>query len=473
MRNKNVQISLFDIYSGVSQSMEEHKPELIQLLEEHIDFDSLIPASFYLAFYQHFGRRHIYHLESFLKALILQKLLGIPTDCLLITILKTCKELREFCDFVKVPDASQFTRFRERFCDELKKLFEHLVDVTEPICRKISAKKADYLIYDSTGIELPVSENNPKFMTAKLKEAKKLARKDPGFDPYKGVYSLLPDVSKTNPDVRQQYINGHFCYAMKFGIITNGLGIPRHIAFFDDDFKARYPETVVKKSGSPDIDKEIGDSTSLKPVLMDFFHTHPGLSFKTFIGDSAFDSYENYSILENNFHFERACIPLNIRNSKAANALFDKNGTPICPVDGTPFTYLGKCGGEHRSLRFKWVCPCSMQKGSKRICTCEHPCTDSSYGKCVYTYPDKDFRLYPGIPRGTEHWDNLYRHRVAIERTINLLKDTFVLDARYSHRSVSTKADTFLAAITQLLGVVLADALNKPQLFKSVRKLIA
>ena len=115
MRNKNVQISLFDIYSGVSQSMEEHKPELIQLLEEHIDFDSLIPASFYLAFYQHFGRRHIYHLESFLKALILQKLLGISTDCLLITILKTCKELREFCGFVKVPDASQFTRFRERF----------------------------------------------------------------------------------------------------------------------------------------------------------------------------------------------------------------------------------------------------------------------------------------------------------------------------------------------------------------------
>ena len=42
MRNKWVQMSLYDIYNGVSQSIEEHKPELIQLLEEHIDFDSLI-----------------------------------------------------------------------------------------------------------------------------------------------------------------------------------------------------------------------------------------------------------------------------------------------------------------------------------------------------------------------------------------------------------------------------------------------
>ena len=69
-------MSLSDIYNGVSQSMEEHKPELIQLLEEHLDFDSLIPASFKFAFYQFNGRKHIYHLESFIRALALQKLLG-------------------------------------------------------------------------------------------------------------------------------------------------------------------------------------------------------------------------------------------------------------------------------------------------------------------------------------------------------------------------------------------------------------
>ena len=47
MRNKAVQMSLFNIYNGVLSSIEEKKPELITLLEEHIDFDCLIPARFF------------------------------------------------------------------------------------------------------------------------------------------------------------------------------------------------------------------------------------------------------------------------------------------------------------------------------------------------------------------------------------------------------------------------------------------
>jgi len=472
MRKSAEQISFFDIYNGVSKSIKEKKPELIRLLEEHINFENMISINFKYAFYRHLGRNHVYHLESFIRAFILQKLLGISTDSLLISILKCSSELCEFCGFNKVPDASQFTRFREKYCDYIALMFENLVEITEPICRQIDEKKADYLIYDTTGIELPVAENNPKFLNCILKETKKLVKKNPKINPYGAAYNLMPDASATNPDARQQYVNGHFCYAAKVGILTNGLGIPRHIAFFDDDFRKKHPELTVEKSNDPDNDKEIGDSTSLKPVLTDFFAVHE-FSYKTFLGDSAFDSYDNYSMLKNNFHFERAVIPMNSRNSKTSNACFNDSGTPICPVDGTPFNFLGKSGGAHRSLRFKWVCPKSMQRGNKRVCTCEHPCTDSSYGKCVYTYPDKNFRLYPGIPRNTEHWDNLYKHRVTIERTINLMKDTFVLDSRKSHRTVSAKADVYLAGIVQLVGVILADALHKPECFKSIRKLIA
>ena len=473
MRNSAVQMTLWDIYNGVSESIEEQKPELIRLLEEHIDFSSLIPNDFNRAFYRRMGRSHIYHLESFVRALVLQKLLGISSDALLITILHCCKELREFCGFSKVPDASQFSRFRGNFCEQLAKMFEYLVELTEPICREINAKKADYLIYDTTGLELAVAENNPKFFNAKLKEAKKFSKTVPGYDPYKGVYSLLPSASKTNPDAKQQYINGHFCYATKIGIVTNGLGICRHIEFFDDEFHYRHPEIVTLSSDNPDETKEIGDSISLKPVLSDFFSAHPNFSYGTFIGDSALDSYENYALLKNEFGFQRACIPMNSRNSKIQDANFDDAGKPVCPIDRTPFLYLGKSGGKNRSQRFKWVCPKSVQKGGTRVCTCENPCTDSTYGKCVYTYPDKNFRLYPGIPRNTEHWDNLYRHRVTVERTINLLKDTFVLDARKSIRSSSAKADTYLAGIVQLIGVLLANALHKPECIKSVRKLIA
>lgn len=473
MRIKAVQMSLSDIYDGVLDSIEQKKPALIELLEQHIDFNQLIPIHFACAFYKTMGRNHIYHLESFLRALILQKLLGFTTDVQLIAVLKCSRELQAFCGFSKIPDASQLTRFKQNYCEFLVDVFQRLVDLTEPICREINQKKADYLIFDTTGIEPRISENNPKFMTAKLKEAKKFAKNKPDYNPYRGVYALLPDAANANHHARQQYINGHYCYAMKAGIITNGLGILRHIAFFDDKFKKEHPQTISPKTDNPDADKEISDSIALKPVLSDFFKANPNMYFSTFIGDSAFDSYDNYTLLKDEFHFQRACIALNPRNSKTSNVSFDASGTPVCPKDGTPFQYLGKSGGVKRSLRFKWVCHKSVAQGNTRVLTCEQPCTNSAYGKCTYTYPHKDFRLYPGIPRGTEHWDNLYRHRLTIERTINLMKDSFALAARRNFHTITLKADLYLAGIVQLIGVLLANALHKPHLIKSIRRLIA
>ena len=177
-------------------------------------------------------------------------------------------------------------------------------------------------------------------------------------------------------------------------------------------------------------------------------------------------------MLKNEFHFERMAIPLNLRNSSDKHNDFDENGVPLCPLDKTPFTFLGESRGENRSARFKWVCHKSIRDGSKRVCSCEAPCTDSAYGRCVYTYPDKNLRLYPGIPRGTEHWDNLYRHRVLIERTIYLLKDPLGGENPKSFSASSAKANLLFAGITQLIGVLLAHAINKPELYKSIRKLI-
>ena len=473
MRRLPVQTSLWDIYDGVSQSMEQHKPRLIALLEKHIHFEQLIPPEFRWAYYSRMGRKPVYHLESILRALVLQKILGIPTDSLLLSLLHCCKEFQDFCGFRKIPDASKLSRFREQYKDHLSLMFDRLVERTEPVCQKISKKLASYLIYDTSGIELPVKENNPKFFSSKLRQARQLGNNNPGYDPYKGVYALLPKASATNPEARNQYINGHFCYAAKFGILTNGLGICRHIEFFDNDFRQCHPEMREDASGNPDADKELGDSTSLKPVLSGFFSAHPGFSYKTFIGDAAFDSYKNYTLLKDTFHFQQACIPLNTRNTQNLDACLDESGAPVCPVDQRPFTYLGKCGGKNRSTRYKWVCPESRKNGASRICTCEHPCTPSPYGRCVYTHQDSEFRACPGIPRDTEQWDKIYRHRVTVERTIFLFKDTFVLDARKSHRTVSAKADLYLAGIVQLIGVLLADALHKPEYIRSVRKLLA
>ena len=470
-------MSLYDIYNDVCNALEDDKPRFLRLLEEHIDFSSLIPVTFHWAFNCHIGRPREYSLESFVRFCVLQKIIGIEQDKTFLNVLAMSEELRDFCGFDKVPDASKITRFKQDFVVHIKAVFDKLVELTEPICREMDPKKADYLIYDPTGIEVRVAENNPKFMNGILDRTKKLAKNNPDINPHAMAYGLMPKNAEANPFAEQQYINGHFCYAFKAGILANGLGIIRDISLFDDEFKYKHPEAVSQKTDNPALDKVIGDSTSLKPVLNEFFSAHPTFSYRTFLGDTAFDSYDNFKMLRDDFHFSRVAIPLNPRNSSSANANaeFTANGTPVCPIDKTPFIYLGASRGENRSERFKWVCHKSEKLlfSSARVCICETPCTDSLYGRCVYTYPDKDFRLYPGIPRGTEHWNNLYRHRVLIERSIYLLKDTLCGAPSRSLSMRTAKADLLFAGIAHLIGVVLAHAIKEPKLYKSIRRLTA
>ena len=48
-----------------------------------------------------------------------------------------------------------------------------------------------------------------------------------------GLPGLFGQERIANPEIKQLYINGHFCYVFKFGIVTNGLGIIRHISFYN------------------------------------------------------------------------------------------------------------------------------------------------------------------------------------------------------------------------------------------------
>lgn len=298
----------------------------------------------------------------------------------------------------------------------------------------------------------------------------------------------MPSCASANPQIKQLYINGHFCYVYKFGIVTNGLGIVRHIAFYNKDFLAKHPElTVEKKSDSPDKDKSVHDARLLIPTLNDFFRTHPLINPKTFLGDAAFDSVQLYKDLltgntfGENKHFQKAYIPLNSRSRlENHNYTINENGIPCCPND--PVLPM-KPEGNTSHLRcglptFKFVCPkMSWEKCDdgvrRRVTHCEHPCTSSKCGRMVYVYPEKDLRAFPGTVRGTEDWDKTYKIRSVVERSINHFKDNFCVAGRRTQNEKTLHADLLLAGITQLITVVLADKIQRHEYFRSLKPLIA
>ena len=485
------QLSLADIFQDCQNIFDHDKPAFLSLLETHIDIDEFIPISFRNHFYASTGRSRKYPLRAFLWALIIQRIFSIPTDQLLLTFLSYSKPLRDFCGFTKVPDASKITRFKQDFLDDLQLVFDNLVDVTEPICQAIDSAKANMTIFDSSGIEAFVTENNPKYANRIIRQLKAYAKAqgfDKSYDPYKAAYGSMPSHASANPEIKQLYINGHFCYVFKFGIVTNGLGIIRHVSFYNKDFMASHPDIVVeKKSDSPDEDKSVHDSKLLIPTLKDFFSKHPLINPKTFLGDAAFDTAALYPQLltgntfGDNKHFSKAYIPLNSRSGlEKQDYKINENGIPCCPHDDSlPLKYEGISKLRSGVIRYKFVCPKIkwIQNEStgkyQRHCTCDNPCTTSSCGKMVYIYPEKDLRAYPGVIRGSEEWNNTYKIRTTVERDINHIKDNLCLARRRTQNEKTLHADLILAGITQLITVVLSDKINHHEFIHSLKPLIA
>ena len=480
------QLTLADIFSDCQEIFDPDKPQFLTLLENHIDLGPIIPVSFYNHYYSSVGRNRKYPLTAMLWALIIQRIFSIPTDSLLLVFLNYSRHLREFCGFTKVPDASKITRFKQDFLQDLQLMFDKMVDITGPICQKIDKSLASMLIFDTSGIEAWVTENNPKYANRIIKQLKayaKLKGFDKNSDPYKAAYNPMPSHAATNHAVQQMYINGHFCYAYKSGIITNGLGIVRDITFYNKDFLVSHPDTIVgKKPDSPDENKSLGDARALLPVLTDFLHKHPFINPEVFLGDAAFDAIAIYKSLFENFGFKKAFIPLHTKLSmENVNYTFNEDGIPCCPHGPSlPMKREGsKSNLRSRIPTMKFVCPemkweySRETKKSRRVCHCNNPCTSSTCGRMVYVYPEKNLRAYPGVERGSAEWDETYKIRVNVEKSINHFKDSFCIACRKTQNEKTLHADLLLAGITQLTTAILADEIHHHGYIRSIKPLIA
>ena len=445
------QLTLAEIFEDCQNNFDNDKCRFLSLLDEAINLDEIVPVSFVNHFHAHTGRPRKHQLYPILKALLIQRIFSIPTDTLLIVFLKYSQELRDFCGFDVVPDGSKFTRFKQDFLLDLQSMFDRLVDLTEPICQSLDPALASMTIFDTSGIEAWVTENNPKYanrIIRQLKAFKKSHNLDDSYDPYKAAYGSMPTHAASNQAIQQMYINGHFCYAYKFGIITNGLGIVRDITFYNKDF--------LKK--------------------------HPLINPKTFLGDAAFDAINIYKSLFEEIGFQKAFIPLKTKLSvEGTDYTVNENGIPCCPHDPSlPMRREGSRSHLRSKLpTMKFVCPKMKweynpaDKSKHRVCHCDNPCTTSSCGRMIYIYPEKNLRAYPGVERGSQEWEDTYKIRVNVEKSINHFKDSFCIADRKTQNEKTLHADLLLAGITQLVTVLVADKIHQYQYIRSLKPLIA
>jgi len=341
------------------------------------------------------------------------------------------------------------------------------------MCKRLNPELASILVADTTGIEGYVKENNPKAFDSVMRNTKKFSKNIPNFNAHSYACSQMPKQSFANEDIKLSYINGHYCYSEKVALVTNGLGIIRHIDFYNSDNSIDIAGAI---SGAEH--KDDYDAKSLIPVLDNFFSYHPDFNYNYFLGDAGFDAIDNYKYLYEE-HGIIPIIPLNPRNSKdIGKPNINKSGIPTCPSDGSlPMKPDGSSKEKGRPLRLKWLCPKSKKKvvNSKTtyILSCENPCTLSSCGRMHHTYVSDDYRMNTIIPRGSDKWNILYKLRTIIERTNFMVKYPMGLGYTKLRNTVSLKVEVILAAITQQIVILIADKLDKKFHLLSIKSLIA
>lgn len=463
------QLTFNNFMDNFDELTHEATPKLFQLFNSYINIDELIPTSFKQKYYSTVGSPREYSLSSMVNFFILKNILGISESKLLLNLLHISSEIRAFCGFTKLPHESQISRFNINFVKELNDMFHHLVELTEPICEEVNSYLASILISDTTGFEAYVKENNPKFYQTLLNTSKKLAKmkKDESFSAEKHAQSKIPKQSSANKDIKLAYLNGHFGFYIKSNIVTNGLGVVRHIDFYDDDMDLSSP---------PSEAKDAYDSTTLIPVLNTYFSIHPNFTYKYFLGDSGFDSVDNYTYLAKDKKII-PIIPLNQRNkSSLPKPGLSPNGIPTCPNNHTlEMKFDGITREKGRSERIKFLCPKSkkirVNGRTAYSLSCDNPCTSSKCGRVIQASINSDYRLNTLVPRNTQQWEDLYKIRTICERAIAQLKSCMNIKSTQLRNTQSIKSSIIFAGITQLIALIIlynSGDFSHPRAIKSL-----
>jgi len=169
------------------------------------------------------------------------------------------------------------------------------------------------------------------------------------------------------------------------------------------------------------------DSVSAVVALSQLKTIYPQYPFSYFIADSAHDNIATYRLCK--FYGLAPIIDLNPKNTKKERLTnIDTYGRPICPL-GLPMVNWGY---NKDRCRIKWRCPIYASKKKRRKlgeCPIKNECSNSSYGRVVYTYLDDNLRLFSNPPRGSERWKSIYsKNRSSVERCMKRILIDYELE---------------------------------------------
>lgn len=330
-------------------------PCFFNFFEEYIPLNNVIPESVKQKYSSTIGSKITYSLTSMIKFFILKNIFAIQTFYILLRLLYISKELKDFCGFDDIPHASQISRFSTMYSKEVNQILHALVKITQPMLKDIDPFLSSILISDTTGFEIYAKENNPKFYSNLIKISEKFGKlnKIENFNAEKYVQSQFPKDVSSNPEIHLSYLNLHFGFFIKSNIVTEGLGIIRHIDFYDEE---------IDFSLNPNYAKDKYDSKTLIPVLENYFSLHPEYKYKYFLGDTGFDSSDNYEYLIK----DKNMIPIILLNPRNQSNLpktnFTPEGIPTCLNDSKlEMKFEGITREKGRSDRIKYICPKSQR----------------------------------------------------------------------------------------------------------------
>ncbi len=207
------------------------------------------------------------------------------------------------------------------------------------------------------------------------------------------------------------------------------------------------------------VDAKRHDSVSAVVALAEFRDLYPDLTIDTFISDSASDNYATYELLHHwNINAVIALNPTNKGNFKYPERIsIDDNGVPVCP-GGHSMVYYGFCGGDR--CRLKWRCP----RACRKPCGNCVGCSQTPYGRTVYTKPHWDLRVFTRIPRGSHQWKAVFKERTAAERVNNRILNHYGIEDSHARGKKRISFFTALAGINVHLDAQL-NKLKSQRLF--------